>query len=95
MANVVEAVYENGGLKPTVLLGRDRNAALPSSIEVVDSAMAIILRKKTEAERLQIAWGMWRSARLMLVNFMTAEHPDWDDAAVKRAVARRMSHGAI
>ena len=64
-------------------------------LEVVDHAMAAVLRQKTEAERLQIAWGLWRSARSMLINLMQAEHPDWSEAAVNREVARRMSHGAV
>lgn len=39
--------------------------------------MAEILAAKTEAERLEISWGMWRSARRMLTNLVTAEHSDW------------------
>lgn len=64
-------------------------------MEVVDPAMAAILRKKTEAERLQIAWGLWRSARSMLLHLTKAAHPDWSDAQVNREVARRLSHGAV
>ena len=63
--------------------------------EVVDHAMAAVLRQKSEAECLQIAWGLWRSARLMLVNLLRSEHPDWSETAVNREVARRMSHGAV
>jgi hypothetical protein len=63
--------------------------------EVVDHAMAAALRQESEAERLQIAWGLWRSARSMLINLMQAEHPDWSEGAVNREVARRMSHGAV
>ena len=64
-------------------------------IEVIDAAMARVLSQKTEAERLQIAWGMWRSARSMLQNLLKTEHPDWNDAEVNREVARRLSHGAV
>jgi Rv0078B-related antitoxin len=63
-------------------------------IEVVDRAMAAILRGKTEAERLAIGWGMWRSARDMLRNLVRSDHPDWTDAAVHREAARRLAHGA-
>lgn len=66
---------------------------MTATIEIVDRAMADILRGKTEAERLGIAWGMWRSARSMLENLLRAEHPDWTAAAVRAEVARRMSHG--
>jgi hypothetical protein len=63
--------------------------------DIIDAASAAIFREKTEAERLQIAWGMWRSARAMLLNLMRAEHPDWSNAQIKREVARRFSHGAV
>ncbi len=65
------------------------------TIEIVDRDMAAILRTKTEAERLQIAWGMWRSARTMLDNLLRAEHPDWDDRRRQQEVARRLSHGTV
>jgi len=66
-----------------------------SRLEVVDHATAAVLRQKSEAERLQIAWGMWRSARSMLTNLLRSEHPEWPESAVNREVARRMSHGAV
>ena len=62
---------------------------------MIDAASAAIVREKTEAERLQIAWGMWRSARSMLLNLMKTEHPEWTSAEVNREVARRMSHGPV
>jgi hypothetical protein len=62
--------------------------------EVVERDMAAILRTKTEAERLSIAWGMWRSARTMLDNLLRAEHPDWNESQRQREVARRLSHGS-
>lgn len=62
-------------------------------MEMVDWAMALVLREKTEAERLAIGWGMWRSARSMLTNLVAAENPDWPASAVAREVARRLAHG--
>jgi hypothetical protein len=67
----------------------------PGQIEVLDDDMAAILRLKTPAERLAIAHGMWRFARRMIVTNLRAEHPDWDQAAVDREAARRLSHGAV
>lgn len=55
--------------------------------------MALILREKTEAERLAIAWGMWRSARAMLGNLLRAEHRHWSEEEVNREIARRFAHG--
>ncbi len=64
-------------------------------IEMVDDAMVAILRQKTEAERLAIGFGMWRSARRLIEANARADHPEWSDDEVRRQVARRMSHGAV
>lgn len=62
-------------------------------IEIIEPEMAAILRRKTEAERLHIAWGMWRSARDMIQNLLRADHPDWPEQTVQKEVARRLAHG--
>jgi hypothetical protein len=64
-------------------------------IEVMDDAMADVLRQKTEVERLQIAAQMWKSARVILRGVIVTEHPEWDDDQVNREIARRISHGAV
>lgn len=64
-------------------------------IEVMDDAMAAVLRAKSGAERLRIAFGMYASARRMLMSHLRAEHPDWDERRVIAEAARRMSHGAV
>jgi Rv0078B-related antitoxin len=66
---------------------------LPKTVEVVDLEMVRILRTKTEAERLAIAWGMWRSARDMIRNLLRAEHPNWSETEVQREAARRLASG--
>ena len=63
-------------------------------IEIVDRDMAAILREKTEAERLQIAWGMWSFAREMIENTLRAEKAGWSDSEIHREVARRLSSGS-
>ena len=63
--------------------------------DVIDDAMAAVLAQKTEQQRLEIAFGMWRSARAMIQAIVAAEHPDWSEAEVQKAIARRMSHGAV
>jgi len=67
----------------------------PRQVEVVDDDMARILRAKTGAERLRIAFSMFTSARRMLTSHLTAEHPDWSQEDVRRETARRLSHGAV
>lgn len=73
---------------------REVPRSLPRTVEVVDRAMAAILRDKTEAERLAIACGMWRSARSMLANLLRTERPDWTDEQIDREVARRFARGS-
>ncbi len=64
-------------------------------IEVMDEAMAEVLRRKTPAERLAIGFGLWRSARKLLRGQLASLHPEWDAQRLEREVARRLSHGAV
>lgn len=59
-------------------------------IETIDREMVAVLTEKTETERLQIGWGMWRSARRMMLRVVAAEHPEWTESEVQGEVARRM-----
>ena len=65
----------------------------PRSVEIVNEEVARILRTKTGAERLKIAFGMYESARRMLTSMLTADHPDWSEEQVRKEVGRRLSHG--
>jgi len=67
----------------------------PRQVEVVDDDMARVLRSKTGAERLKIAFGMFTSARRMLLSHLAASHPDWSQDEILREAARRLSHGAV
>ena len=62
-------------------------------VEVIDDEVAEIYRGMTEAERLQIAFGMWRSARRMVTSAVRSEHPDWTESQITEEVALRLSHG--
>jgi len=66
----------------------------PPIIEVIDDHMARVIRAKTGAQRLQIASGMYASAKQMLLTHLHAEHPDWDQQRISHEAARRLSHGA-
>jgi hypothetical protein len=61
-------------------------------MEIIDPAMVAVLRKKTPAERLAIANGMWRSARDMIRNLLRAEHPEWSQEQVDQETAKRLLH---
>jgi hypothetical protein len=61
-------------------------------IEVLDDAMACVLREKTPAERISIGFNMWISARDMLMTHLRKLNPEWDDTLIEKEVARRLSH---
>ncbi len=67
----------------------------PGQIEVVDDAMAEILRLKTPAERIRIGFSLWTSAHNMLMTHLRKTHPKWNNDRVAKEVARRLSRGAI
>lgn len=64
-------------------------------VEIIDEMTVNVLRKKTPAERLEIATGMWDSARVMIRGVLRQEHPEWSDEAIDREIARRISHGKV
>lgn len=63
--------------------------------EVLDERMVAILRSKTPAERLEMAFAMWRFARDLIRRTAAREHPEWTEDELTRHVAQRMSHGAV
>jgi len=62
---------------------------------VIDDRVAEIMRKKTPSERLEIAFGMWRSVREMVIRVVESENPGWTLEEVHKETARRMSRGAV
>jgi hypothetical protein len=63
-------------------------------IEVVDDAVAEVLRRKTPAERVAMIGGMNRVARQILAAQVRRRQPDWGTDQVTAEVARRMARGA-
>ena len=64
-------------------------------IEVVDDWTAGTLRQRTPTERLEIAFGLWRSTHRMITSMLRRLHPEWTDDQLASEVARRLSHGAV
>lgn len=64
----------------------------PGQIEVVDEAIAEILRRKTPAQRVAMILDAECAMRHVVAGGVRHAHPDWDDQQVRREVARRMSH---
>lgn len=59
-------------------------------VELMDPMMVEVMREKTPAQRLAIAFRMWDSARLIVKGGVQYQHPEWDDEAVEREIAIRM-----
>ena len=62
-------------------------------IEVLDDAQAEALRRKTPAERIAMVSDAWRFCREWVSAAVASRHPDWDEAAVREEVNRRLLRG--
>lgn len=62
-------------------------------IEIVDDAIADVLRRKTPTERIEMVLSANRTMRLVIEGFLRTRHPDWDRQQILSEVARRMSLG--
>lgn len=61
-------------------------------IECPDDVMVEIYKKKSPAERIKIASGMWESARKQISAVIRSLHPDWKDDQINKEVIKRLSH---
>jgi hypothetical protein len=66
----------------------------PHQIELLDDAMVEILRAKTPAERLAMAFDCNRTMRLRMAGHLRTRHPDWTEEQIHAEVARRMLGGS-
>jgi len=62
-------------------------------IEVLDDAVADVLRRKSLSERVAMVFAANRTMRLLIEGHLATHHPDWDAARIRAEVARRMSLG--
>jgi hypothetical protein len=65
------------------------------NIEIIDDKMVEVLKSKTGYQRLQIAFSMWASAKIMIENYLRSMHPNWDEKSINKEVIKRLSHGII
>jgi len=75
------------------LLAKRVVSGLPPVVEVVDDIMIPCLRAKTEAERLEMAAGMWRYARDTYLSLARQQHPEWSAEEIQREAKRRLCAG--
>ncbi len=63
-------------------------------IEVLDEAVADVIRRKTPAERIEMVAAAHRTARHLIAAGVRKQHPKWDDQQVQAEVLRRLIGGA-
>lgn len=66
----------------------------PSRIELLDTQVVEMLRSKTPAERLEMAFACNRTMRQLLEGHLRTRHPDWDRQSIDAEIARRMLGGS-
>ena len=59
-------------------------------IEVMDDAVAEVLRRKTPAERVAMIGEAWRFAVVWVEAAVRSQHEDWDEGQVAAEARRRM-----
>ena len=62
-------------------------------IEVLDDAVAEVLRHKSPAERVAMIGAAHRTARHLLAAGIRQRQPDWDEEQVEAEVRRRLLGG--
>ena len=62
-------------------------------IEVVDDAVAELLRRKTPAERVAMLLEANVTLRALVEGGLRTQHPDWTGEQIKAEVTRRMTRG--
>lgn len=67
---------------------------MPAKVEVVDDAIAAILRQKTAEEKIRMVAGGWPLLRAMHASQVRRAHPDWDEVRVQAETSRRMANGS-
>lgn len=65
------------------------------NLEIIDDAVAEILRTKTVAERFAMIDQFWHLASQSIRARIVHEYPEWSRDKIQRELARRMSHGAV
>jgi len=63
-------------------------------MEVVDDVAAEVLRRKTVAQRVEMALAANRLVRQRIEWHLRTLHSDWDDARIQAEIARRMRLGS-
>lgn len=60
------------------------------TVEIIEDELVENLRRKTPAQRLAVAFDMWRFAHNRLDQMLRQQHPDWDQKQLQSEIRRRM-----
>jgi hypothetical protein len=60
----------------------------PKKIEVVDDAIAAILRGMAPAQRVELVFQAETLTRTLMAAGVKSRHPDWSDQEIQQEVAR-------
>lgn len=63
----------------------------PGQIEVVDDAVAEVLRKKTSGQRMAMVGEAWESARAWIEGSVRSQHQDWSEEQIMAQVRWRLT----
>ena len=65
----------------------------PRHVEIPDAEVIALMKSKTPAERLEMAFASHRLVRLRLAGHFRTLHPEWNDEDVEKAIAGRFLSG--
>lgn len=62
-------------------------------IEVVDDAVAALLKTKSGPERLCMVWDAWSFFEKRISAHLKSMHPEWSEKQIQKEIVRRVSYG--
>ena len=75
-------------------MSRPKNQTLnPRHVEIPDAEVIALMKSKTPAERLEMAFDSHRLVRLRLAGHFRTLHPEWTDEDVDKAIAEKFLSG--
>lgn len=69
--------------------------SLPPDEDRISPEMAEVYRQKTPAQRLRIAFSMWRSGQKIVAAAVKNRFPNWSEQQRQQEIAQRMSDGLL
>ncbi|OGF68032.1 MAG: hypothetical protein A2Y62_19350 [Candidatus Fischerbacteria bacterium RBG_13_37_8] len=64
------------------------------NFELISDEIVQVLKKKSPAERMEIAFDICKTVQTILENHIRFLHPKWTNQEIKKELARRISGGS-